>query len=88
MYSKTESYYDPTITFDDSYVKQIPKNVGIVYWDYYNEDEAKISAMIEAHQKLKRKLIFASGTWIWTKLTYDKVKQIERHLHISMPPKI
>jgi hexosaminidase len=74
MYSKTESYYDPTITFDDSYVKQIPKNVGIVYWDYYNEDEAKISAMIEAHQKLKRKLIFASGTWIWTKLTYNKGK--------------
>lgn len=74
MYSKTETYYDPSITFDESYVKQIPKNVGIVYWDYYNEDENKIEAMIKAHQKLNRKLIFASGTWIWTKLTYDKGK--------------
>lgn len=74
MYSKTESYYDPLITFDDAYVKMIPENVGIVYWDYYNEDEEKIEKMIIAHKKLNRKLIFASGTWIWTKLTYDKGK--------------
>lgn len=74
MHSKTESYYDPTIIFDENYVKKIPKNVGLVYWDYYNEDENKIEKMIKAHQKLNRKIIFASGTWIWTKLTYDKGK--------------
>ena len=49
MYSKTESYYDPTITFDDSY-KQIPKNVDSLL-DCYNEDEAKISVMIEHQNK-------------------------------------
>lgn len=74
MYSKTETYYDPSISFDESYTNQIPENVGLVYWDYYNEDLNKIEEMIKAHKKLNRKVVFASGTWIWTKLTYDKNK--------------
>lgn len=74
MYSKTEKYYDPTIEFDESFTSQIPENIGLVYWDYYNEDEELVNKMIEAHLKLNRKVIFASGTWIWTKLTYDKTK--------------
>ncbi len=74
MYSKRESYYDPSITFDRSFTDQIPNNVGIVYWDYYNESLEFVEKMIEAHKRLNRKIIFASGTWIWTKLTYDKSK--------------
>lgn len=74
MYSEREQYYDPSITFDETFTKQIPENVGLVYWDYYNEKEELVDQMIEAHLKLNRKVIFASGTWIWTKLTYDKTK--------------
>lgn len=74
MYSKTESYYDPTITFDTSYTSRIPENVGLVYWDYYNSDKTLIKGMLARHLELNRKVIVASGTWVWTKLYYDKTQ--------------
>ncbi len=74
MYSVNEYYYDTSISFEKTFVEQIPENVGLVYWDYYNEDKKIVTKMLENHLKLKRKVIFASGTWIWTKLTYDKTK--------------
>lgn len=72
--SKTEYYYDFTITFDDDFISKIPKNVGLVYWDYYNKDENIYTKMLEKHQQMNRKVIMASGTWIWTKLAYDQHK--------------
>ena len=71
--SKTNSYYDYTITFDDM-IKKIPKQVGLVYWDYYNTDVDVYKKMLEKHQQMGRKVIMASGTWIWTKLAYDHKK--------------
>lgn len=72
--SKTDSYYDPNITFNQALVDQIPENVSLVYWDYYNKDYELVRKMLENHLKMKRKVVMASGTWIWTKLNYDKKK--------------
>lgn len=74
MHSEKETYYDPNITFDNTYINQIPKNIGLVYWDYYNSDKTLIKAMLERHLEMNRKLIVASGTWVWTKLYYDKTQ--------------
>jgi len=71
--SETNSYYDYTITFDDM-IKKIPKQVGLVYWDYYNTDLDVYKKMLAKHQQMGRKVIMASGTWIWTKLAYDHKK--------------
>lgn len=72
--SKSEYYYDYTITFDDDMINNIPKNVGLVYWDYYNKDENIYLKMLQKHQQMDRKVVMASGTWIWTKLAYDQNK--------------
>lgn len=75
--SKTNYYYDYTISFDDDMVNQIPANVGLVYWDYYNKDVEIYSKMLEKHLQMNRKVIMASGTWIWTKLAYDQKKTLQ-----------
>jgi hypothetical protein len=72
--SVTDSYYDPNITFSAELINQIPTNVSLVYWDYYNSNEDLVKKMLENHLKMNRKVIMASGTWIWTKLNYDKKK--------------
>ncbi|MDL2292264.1 family 20 glycosylhydrolase [Acholeplasma sp. OttesenSCG-928-E16] len=72
--SKTNSYYDINIEIPKNYKNDIPSNVNLVYWDYYNTDEKKISAMLKKHYLLSNNVTFASGLWIWTKLAYDYKK--------------
>ena len=79
--SLTSSYYDHTIVFDKAFIDQIPMNVGLVYWDYYNEDLSIYLKMLEKHLQMNRKVIMASGTWIWTKLMYDQSKTLATTTH-------
>ncbi|VEU80312.1 family 20 glycosylhydrolase [Haploplasma axanthum] len=74
FHSKTNYYYDTEIEFTKEIISKIPENVKLVYWDYYNNNLDKITKMLENHLKLSRNIIFASGTWIWTRFTYDKKK--------------
>lgn len=70
--SQTEYYYDTTITFETDFLNQIPKDITLVYWDYYNLKLEVYEKMIQIHQKMGRNIVMASGTWIWTKLIYDQ----------------
>jgi hypothetical protein len=89
MGSKTESYYDLNIILDKEYMDRVPKNVGLVYWDYYNSNPELVTAMVQKHLDTNRKVIFASGTWMWTKLTYDKKKTDSTALvHIDVSLKL
>lgn len=72
--SKTNSYYDLEMNFNEEVLNKIPKSITLVYWDYYNEKYEIVDKMIKNHKQLNRKITFASGTWIWTRFTYDKVK--------------
>lgn len=72
--SKHESYYDPTTEFSEELLARIPKNVGLVYWDYYNTNLELVNKMLDSHKKMGRKVIMASGTWTWVKFTYDKTQ--------------
>lgn len=57
-------YYEQTEIGDD--VKsQIPKNVTLVYWDYYSTDKAHYDKMIQAHHQMKSGSWFAGGMWSW-----------------------
>ncbi|WP_025724513.1 beta-N-acetylhexosaminidase [Acholeplasma granularum] len=79
--SKTEYYYDTTITFEDEFINKLPKDITMVYWDYYNHKPEIYEKMIINHQKMNRKVIMASGTWIWTRLAYDQVKTLNTATH-------
>lgn len=70
--SDKNSYYDTNIKFNEALIAQIPKNINLVYWDYYNKDKNLVDGMLKNHLQVTDKVTFASGTWIWSKLTYDK----------------
>lgn len=72
--SVSEAYYDLEIKVSEKLINDIPENVILVYWDYYNEQDDIVQGMIKKHLEISKKTIMASGTWIWTKLAYDKMQ--------------
>lgn len=72
--SKTGDYYDMEAKMPENISDMIPENLSVVYWDYYNIDEAVCDHMIKAHQDMKRNVIFAGGIWTWNGLSpqYEK----------------
>ncbi|CCV65430.1 Glycoside hydrolase, family 20 [Paracholeplasma brassicae] len=79
--SKTNYYYDYSISFEEDFINQLPKEMTLVYWDYYNKNYEVYDQMIKKHKEMNRKVIMASGTWIWTRLTYDQKKTLETASH-------
>ncbi len=58
-------YYSLNTNFPDYVAKMVPKDVTLVYWDYYHTDKKSYRAMIKGHKKLTDKLFFAGGAWKW-----------------------
>lgn len=42
-----------------------PKNMTLVYWDYYNGDKRIYDGVIEMHRKFDNPVAFAGGAWKW-----------------------
>lgn len=62
--SPTGSYYDcPGI--DPGVAANAPKDISLVYWDYYHEDEADYDRMLEMHRCLGAPVIYSGGIWTW-----------------------
>ena len=66
--SKGGSYYDE-VTVPDEIKEMIPKNVNLIYWDYYSEDIDMYRYQIKAHSEIKSSIWFAGGLWSWTGFT-------------------
>ncbi|MFV0502392.1 MAG: beta-N-acetylhexosaminidase [Lachnospirales bacterium] len=49
----------------------LPKDIEVIYWDYYNKDEAHYNNIISQHKKLPNKTIFAGGAWRWRGVVPD-----------------
>ncbi len=45
--------------------KKVPKNVKLVYWDYYSCDKNNYDDMLRAHKEFTAPTIFAGGFWKW-----------------------
>ena len=63
--SKTNDYYDMTSDIPQSVIDALP-DVGLIYWDYYHQDEAWYEHMITQHEKMRKGTIFAGGVWTWS----------------------
>jgi hypothetical protein len=63
--SKTGDYYDPAASIPKDAIESIPKDVQLVYWDYYHPDKETYLAFIEKHRTLGSDPIFAPGIWTW-----------------------
>lgn len=73
--SKTHDYYDLDAVIPEEVKRTVPPQVQLVYWDYYNDDEAFYDEYIRRHKELSQDVIFAGGTWAWNGIgvSYGKV---------------
>lgn len=62
--SKDEEYYRDT-PLPDSTLKLIPRDVKLVYWDYYHDKEKTYSDMIKFHKQAPNEVVFGGGSWRW-----------------------
>ena len=63
--SATGDYYDPDAQVPAEIVQRIPREVGLVYWDYYHDNPAVYRHHIERHRALGSSPIMGSGVWTW-----------------------
>ena len=58
-------YYDVKASTDTSGWEKPPKELGMVYWDYYNSRKDIYHNMLRVHKALSDRVIFAGGIWNW-----------------------
>lgn len=59
------TYYVKDGKFSDEVVSKIPKDVEMVYWDYYHDDEELLDSMMKLHTDLGTPTVFAGGVRKW-----------------------
>lgn len=59
-------YYPQNPVLPQEVIDITPKNVGLVYWDYYHVDKKIYDAMFAAHKRFDNEIWFAGGAWTWT----------------------
>lgn len=59
-------YYITDSKFDSSIKSLIPKNLSLVYWDYYSQKKNIYDSMIKGHRQLSDNLVFGGGAWKWS----------------------
>ena len=57
--------YDPRTVVSDEFKASLPKDIQMVFWDYYTADESFYTKNIENHRKLGTNTVFAGGIWLW-----------------------
>ena len=72
-----QNYYDLEHTVPEAVQKKIPRNVQLIYWDYYHEDTATYEKMIQRHRDIGFEPVMGSGIWTWTRLWYDHEKTMK-----------
>ena len=81
MGSKKKIYYDPEAQIPADISDMLPKNVSMVYWDYYGITDDRYTGMIRAHDQLNRPLIFAGGIWKWRGMAPNNALTFETTRH-------
>ncbi len=64
-------YYSAEGVLPKEILERIPKEVSLVYWDYYSRDKALVAHMIEEHLKTGNQVSFAGGAWKWNGVNPD-----------------
>ena len=59
-------YYAVDAPINEDVIKQIPDDIGLVYWDYYSTEQETYNKMLSKHKQLSEHIIFAAGAWKWS----------------------
>ena len=80
-------YYKPDAHIPEEAKQKVPKEVELVFWDYYHTDEKMYDGMIAAHREFGREVWFAGGAWTWTgfaprtRYTYESMRAAMKSVH-------
>ena len=58
-------YYGENLVLSNEVKASVPKDVELVYWDYYHDKKSFYNSMIRSHKELSDKIWFAGGAWCW-----------------------
>ena len=72
-----QEYYNTSCPIPPEVQAAIPRNVQLVYWDYYHAEEEFYSRMLRRHKEMGFEPIMASSVWTWPTLWYDHKKTAE-----------
>ena len=64
--SPVDAYYHIDQPMDRELCDKFPKNVDLIYWDYYNDDEELVDGMFRLHKDVTENVVFAPGAWKWS----------------------
>ena len=58
-------YYGRNIQIPQSVKDKVPKEVGLVFWDYYHTNKKDYDAMLKSHLEFNNDVWFGGGAWTW-----------------------
>lgn len=61
-----EYYVGAEAELDRKILDMIPRDVELIYWDYYHDDYAVYDNMLKKHLQLTPNVMFAGGAWKWS----------------------
>lgn len=70
-------FYEHTKDDSDKVRPLVPKNLSLIYWDYYHTEQSFYEDMIDKHKKLSDNVVFAGGAWTWTGFCPNNTYSIE-----------
>ena len=70
-------YYGKDFSVGEDVRALVPKEVGLVYWDYYHTEKEMYDGMISAHQQFNNDVWFAGGAWVWSGFASGNQKTFE-----------
>lgn len=65
MQSKDHLYYALEAQITPEIADMVPRDVELVYWDYYHQGPAIYNAMLDKHAGFHNPIQFAGGMWKW-----------------------
>lgn len=60
---------DKVREFKNEVIDLVPKNLDLIYWDYYSDDYNRYDATIKTHKQFDNDIVFAGGAWCWSGIT-------------------
>ena len=51
--------------FSEDFIKNMPKDVNLIFWDYYHTDKSFYNDVFKKHFELTDNVSFAGGGWTW-----------------------
>lgn len=66
-------------------IDMIPKDVDLVYWDYYHDAKSVYETMLKNHLATNNKVMFAGGAWNWATLApYTKLAKSRSEMALEV----